>query len=102
MYTLVALTPPPVRLFLTGGGEYNWRKSGRCIVRDNNPPPQSRGRVTPDDWDEGVRNWTDRLFLESSTISSDIVDTGMNQRKKKPYTPKSKTKKKTKIFGEFS
>ena len=96
MYTLVDLTPPPVRIFQTGGGKV------RCIIRDNNPPPQSRGRVTPDDWEEGVRNWTDRLFLESSTISSDIVDTGMNQRKKKPYTPKSKTKKKTKIFGELS
>ena len=101
MYTLVDLTPPPVRLFQTGGGEYNWRKSGRCIVRDNSPQ-LSCGRLTTDDWEEGARECFDRLFLESPTISEDIVDTGTSEKKKKPYTPKSNSRRRIKIFGEIS
>lgn len=94
MSTLVDLTPPPVRLFQTGGGEYNWRKSGRCIVRDNSPQ-LSCGRLTTDDWEEGGRSCLDRLFLESSagvalTLAPTIIDTGANQRKKKQYTLKNK------------
>jgi hypothetical protein len=96
MYTLVDLTPPPVRLFQTGGGKV------RCIIRDNNPPPQSRGRVTPDDWEEGARECFDRLFLESPTISSDIVDTGTSEKKKKTYISKNHHRKPIKIFGKIS
>lgn len=98
MYTLVDLTPPPVRLFQTRGGEYNWRRSGRCIIRDNNLAPPSGGRLTPDEyWEEGGENWTDRLFLESPTVvgtltleASTIVKAVTNNRNKKPYTPKNK------------
>jgi hypothetical protein len=102
MYTLVDLTPPPVRLFQTGGGECNWRKSGRCIVRDNSPQ-LSCGRLTTDDWEEGARESFDRLFLESPTISSDsdIVDTGTSEKKKKPYIPKNYHRKPIKIFGKL-
>ena len=100
MYTLSDLNPSPVRLCPTGGGGSSWSKSGRgkvrCIIRDNNPPPQSRGRVTPDDWEEGGRNWTDRLFLESPVLGSPtleasaIVKAVTNNRNKKPYTLKNK------------
>ena len=107
MYTLVGLTPPPVRLYPTGGDGSSWRKQGSYIIRDN-PSQLSGGRLTPDDWEEGARRCLDMLFLESPTIDDrvldsypNIIDTGTSEKKKKPYTPKSNSRKRTKIFGKL-
>jgi hypothetical protein len=104
------LNPPPVRLLPTRGGGSNWIRAGNCIVQDNNPSPQSGGggRLTSDEyWEEGGRNWTDKLFLESQAEGAftleapTIVEAVNSERKKKTYTPKNHNQKPTKIFGEW-